>query len=174
MRLLIFQRRSNGLPSAFQRGVPTPPPYTASAVRRRSGRWKPLHGRREHAMSTLKTPDNATLHGPMVSPGREIRRQEARRSKGVATAQMRGAPEDRKGPPGLAKKRTMWGAPKRELKVDKPKKPYRLTPEENQAKIASWPLTADAPPCPRSSSVREASVRSWIWITTIRSRLACF
>jgi hypothetical protein len=27
MRLLIFQRPSNGLPTPFQRGVPTLPPY---------------------------------------------------------------------------------------------------------------------------------------------------
>jgi hypothetical protein len=32
-------------------------------------------------MSTLKTPDNATLPEPIVSPGRELRRQEARGRK---------------------------------------------------------------------------------------------
>jgi hypothetical protein len=45
-------------------------------------------------MSTLKTPDNATLPAPNVSPGRELRRQEARLRKMVATAQSRGARGD--------------------------------------------------------------------------------
>jgi hypothetical protein len=42
-------------------------------------------------MSTLKTPDNATLPAPNVSRGRELRPQEARGSKMAATAQSRGA-----------------------------------------------------------------------------------
>jgi hypothetical protein len=47
-------------------------------------------------MSTLKTPDNATLPAPNVSRGRELRRQEAR------------------GRPGQAKERTMPKKPKPE------------------------------------------------------------
>jgi hypothetical protein len=46
-----------------------------------------------------KTPDNTTLPEPVVSPGHELRRQEAKGRKAVATAQSRGA--------CLAKKRTM-------------------------------------------------------------------
>jgi hypothetical protein len=59
-------------------------------------------------MSTLKTPDNATLPKPNVSPGRELRRQEAR------------------GRPGQAKERIMPKKPKPEPKVDEPEKPYEM------------------------------------------------
>ena len=36
-------------------------------------------------MSMLKSPDNATLPEPIVSPGREFRRREARGRKMIAT-----------------------------------------------------------------------------------------
>jgi hypothetical protein len=67
------------------------------------------------AMSTLKTPDNATLPKPNLSRGRELRRQEARRR------------------PGQAKDRTMPKKPKPEREVDEPKKPYQTTPAEKEA-----------------------------------------
>jgi hypothetical protein len=66
-------------------------------------------------MSTLKTPDNATLPKPNLSRGRELRRQEARRR------------------PGQAKDRTMPKKPKPEREVDEPKKPYQTTPAEKEA-----------------------------------------
>jgi hypothetical protein len=66
-------------------------------------------------MSTLKTPDNATLPAPNVSRRRELRRQEAR------------------GRPGQAKERTTPKKPKPEPKVDEPKKPYEATPAEKEA-----------------------------------------
>jgi hypothetical protein len=76
-------------------------------------------------MSTLKTPDNATLPKPNVSRGRELRRQEARGRKMVATGQLRGARQ--------AKERTMPTKHKPEPKVDEPGKPYEATPAEKEA-----------------------------------------
>jgi hypothetical protein len=77
-------------------------------------------------MSTLKTSANATLPKPIVSPGRELRRRQAKGHEMVATAQSRGARQ--------AKERTMPKKPKPEPKVDEPKKPYEATPLENDAK----------------------------------------
>ena len=61
-------------------------------------------------MSKLKTPDNATLPEPVVSPRRDLRRQKARGRKMVPTAQSRGARK--------AKERTMPKKPKPEPKAD--------------------------------------------------------
>jgi hypothetical protein len=76
-------------------------------------------------MSPLKTPDNATFPKPNVSRRRELRRQEARGRKLVATAQSRSARQ--------AKERIMPKKPRLEPKVDEPKKPYEATPAEKEA-----------------------------------------
>jgi hypothetical protein len=84
-------------------------------------------------MSTLKTPDNATLTEPIVSPRRELRRRQANGRKIVATSQSRGARQ--------AKERTMPGVPKPEPKVDEPEKRGRGRPlgfrmsDEHRSKI---------------------------------------
>jgi hypothetical protein len=61
-----------------------------------------------------------------VSPGRKLKRQQAKGRKMVATAQSRSARQ--------AKERGMPKKPKPEPKVDVPKKPYQRTPEEDEAK----------------------------------------
>jgi hypothetical protein len=76
-------------------------------------------------MSTLKTPDNATLPKPNVSRGRELRRQEARGRKMTAMAQSGGRRQ--------AKERTMPKKPKPQPKAGEPEKPYEATPAEKEA-----------------------------------------
>jgi hypothetical protein len=84
-------------------------------------------------MSTLKTPDNATLPAPNVSRRRELRRQKAKGRKTVATAQSRGARGDCKERTVQAKERTTPKKPKPEPKVGEPEKPYEATPAEKEA-----------------------------------------
>jgi hypothetical protein len=77
-------------------------------------------------MSKLKTPDNATLPEPVVSPGRERRRQQAHGRKMVATSQSRGSRQ--------AKERMMPKKLKQEPKADElDKKIYEATPAEKEA-----------------------------------------
>jgi hypothetical protein len=45
-------------------------------------------------MSTLKTPDNAMLPEPVVSPGRKLKRQQAKGRKMVARALLKKLNED--------------------------------------------------------------------------------
>jgi hypothetical protein len=81
-------------------------------------------------MSTLKTPDSATVPEPIVSPGRDLRPQEARGSKMAATAQSRGARGDCNGRPGQAKERTMPKKPKPEPKAVERERPYEMISPE--------------------------------------------
>lgn len=91
-------------------------------------------------MSTLKTPDNAALREPVVSPRRELRRRPAKGRKVVATAQSRGA----------AKERIMPKKPKPEPKADAPdKKPYQRTPLEDEAKDRVVGRLAGRPSLPK-------------------------
>jgi hypothetical protein len=76
-------------------------------------------------MSKLKTPNNATLPEPVVSPGHGLRRRQKKGRKMLATAQS---------PARQAKERTVRRKPRPEPKVDELKKPYEMTTEENQAK----------------------------------------
>ena len=73
-------------------------------------------------MSTLKTPDNATVPAPNVSRGRELRPQEARGSKMAATAQSGGARH--------AKERTTPKKPKPEPKAVARERPYEMISPE--------------------------------------------
>jgi hypothetical protein len=88
-------------------------------------------------MSTLKTPGDATLAEPVVSPRRELRRRQAKGRKVVATSQSRGARQ--------AKERIMPKKAKPEQKVDEPKKPYEATPAEVEA-IADYLAAREGPP----------------------------
>ena len=97
-------------------------------------------------MSTRKTPDNATLPEPIVSPGRELRRQQAKGRKVVATAQSRGARRAKE----IAPKK-----PKPESKADEPKKPYEMTPAEEEAAQRVSDRRKGRPPAPRIASLRQ-------------------
>jgi hypothetical protein len=94
-------------------------------------------------MSTLKTPDNATLSEPLESPGRELRRQQAKGRKTVATSQSRGARR--------AKERTIPKKPKPEPKVDEPKTPYEMTAAELEALRRYLARREGRPSAPRIS-----------------------
>jgi hypothetical protein len=95
-------------------------------------------------MSTLKTPDNATLPAPIVSPGRDLRRQKARARTMAATAQSRGA-----------RQRTMPKKPKPEPKAGEPEKPYEATPAEKEAARRILARRAGRSSAPKVSIRRE-------------------
>jgi hypothetical protein len=83
------------------------------------------------AMSTMKSPDDAILPEPSVSPGRELRLQEGRRSKMAAKAQSRSAPQ--------AKENNMPKKPKSEPNATEPRKPGEMTPSSSDRKEAGSP-----------------------------------
>jgi hypothetical protein len=76
-------------------------------------------------MSTLKTPDNATLPEPIGSPRQELRRQQTKGREMAAKAQSRSARQ--------AKERTIPKKPKPGPKTGEPEKPYEATPAEKEA-----------------------------------------
>jgi hypothetical protein len=100
-------------------------------------------------MRTLKTPDNAMLPTPLGSPGRELRRRQAKGRKTVAVAQSRDARQ--------AKERTTPKKPKPEPKADEPKKPYLRTPAELETAHRVSDRQECRPPAPRIADRRNVA-----------------